>query len=213
MNSKGICTSMIAVLWFTLASSGSAAEAIYKWTDANGRVHYGQKKPENVRSVEMVDITPTPAATSNTNPLLSENSAATEVDRINALSERLASERRAAEQARQEQAIRNLEQANQQLQNSLLNQQLEQQRQQTESDDSIILYPNPYAYPPHSYPPYPPKPYPLRPCQPWPECHRPSPLPRPPEPSPPLAKPNPPFKPKPIGLDNGASSPGVFRGR
>lgn len=203
---------MTAILWLVLASSSLAAEPIYKWTDAAGRVHYGQRKPENVGPVQALDITSTATPPSATNSSPSTNNAAleTEIDRINALSERLASERRTVEKARQEQAIRDLEQANQQLQNELLSQKLEQQQQQTAQDDKVILYPNPYAYPPRPYPPYPPKPYPLRPCQPWPECHRPPPTEPPP---PPLAKPNPPFNPKPIGIDASAPTSGVFRGR
>jgi hypothetical protein len=201
-----------SIITFLLLIVAGATEAqVYKWTDASGQVHYGQKKPEDAASVQTLDITPPPPAT----PANADSAA--EIARLNALSEQMAGERQAAEKARQEQAIRNLEQANQQLQNDLLNQQLQQQQQEKDDNDRIILdrYPPPYPYPypyPRPYPLYPPKPYPPHPwpCEPWPTCRHPTP-PAPPTRPGPLAKPNPPFHPKPVGI--APASEGFFRGR
>ncbi|MBK8183373.1 MAG: DUF4124 domain-containing protein [Candidatus Competibacteraceae bacterium] len=198
---------ILTALFLALLTNSLEAQQIYKWTDASGRVHYAEKKPENAAGAQTLDIAPgasTPAAAADTDA---------EIARIKGLSEQMARERRAMEQARQEQAIRNLEQQNQQLQQDLLSQQLQenQKKQENENNDNVIVgYPPYYAYPP-PYPPHRPRFYPP-PCQPWPRCHQPLPLPHPPEPpKPPVAKPNPPFTPKPIGLDSG--SPGPFRGR
>jgi len=152
MNRQWQPSAIIALLF--LASVGVAQAQVYKWTDASGQVHYGQKKPEDAASVQTLDIAPPPPAT----PANADSAA--EIARLNALSEQMASERQAAEKARQEQAIRNLEQANQQLQNDLLNQQLQQQQQEKDDSDNVILgyppiYPYPYPYPygyPYDYP-------------------------------------------------------------
>jgi hypothetical protein len=210
---------LIPLLAISVALGGIAqAQQVYKWTDASGRVHYSQQKPEDAVGAQALDIAPTPPA----DP--SNAAADAEIARINALSEQMARERQAAEQARQEQAIRDLEQQNKALENTLLNQQVQQQQQQ-QSDDGdrvIIGYPPIYPYPP--YPPYPPGPPPYPPhrppCQPWPDCRKPIPLPAPmplpaptpaPRPPAPLAKPNPPFKPAPAGV--APETQGVFRGR
>lgn len=185
-----------------LLTGVAEAQQIYKWIDASGQVHYGEKQPENAAGVQALDIAPPPAAPSD-----AADSAA-EIARINALSEQMSRERQAAEQARQEQTIRNLEQENQQLQKDLLNQQ-QQQQQQNDTSNSIIIGPPSYPYPP--YPPYPPRPYPPHPCQPWPDCYRPSPPPRSVEPPKPSIRSNPTSNPKPVGVDS--ASQGVFRGR
>jgi len=209
MNRPRLPVAIIAMLFFI--SAGMARAQVYKWTDASGQVHYGQKKPDDATQVQTLDIAPSPPAASATNA-----DSAAEVARLNALSEKMARERQAAEQARQEQAIRDLEQQNKALENTLLNQQVQQQ-QSDDSDRMIIGYPPIYPYPPY-YPPYPPGPPHPPPCQPWPDCRRPMPgpmpmpkpmpMPRPPEP---LAKPNPPFKPDPAGI--APETQGVFRGR
>jgi len=196
MNRTRLPFAIIALLFFTSAGIGQAQ--VYKWTDASGQVHYGQKKPEDAAQVQTLDIAPSPPAA----PAPNTDSTA-EIARLNALSEKMARERQAAEQARQDQTIRELELANQQLKNDLLNQQLQQQKEKEKDDnDSIILgYPPLYPYPyPRPYPPYPPKPYPPRPwpCEPWPACRQPTP-PSPPRPGP-LAKPNPTFQPAPVGI-------------
>lgn len=196
-----------------LAPAPITAQQIYKWTDANGQVHYGTNKPEGVDTVQTLDIAPSPSAATR-----SDSDA--EIARLNALAEQMARERQTAEQARREQATRDLERRNQELQNELLRRQLEQQREETR-ERIVIGYP-PYvplypSYPP--YPPYPPyrpyPPYPLPPhsgppCQPWPACRHLTP-PAPPPRAGPLAKPNPPFQPAPAGI---APRPqAVFRGR
>ncbi|MDG4552747.1 MAG: DUF4124 domain-containing protein [Candidatus Competibacter sp.] len=216
MNRKPLAFLLNTIVLLASPAIAPAQQQVYKWTDASGRVHYGQRKPESTEQVQTLDIAPSPPA----GPASTDSAA--EIARINALSEQMASEREAAEKARQEQALRNLELKNQELQNSLLKQQLEQQQQQQQqqqSDDNstIIGYPplyNPaYPYPPPNYPPYPPYPPgppPHRPCAPWPDCRQPPPEP-PPRPRPPLAKPNPPFNPAPAGL--APQSQGVFKGR
>ncbi len=204
MHSKRLTILLLVVSVLSpILPGNAAAQQIYKWTDASGQVHYGQTKPDDAAQAQTLDIAPPPAP--------SDANSTAETERINALSEQMARERQATEQARQEQAIRNLEQENQRLQKELLNQQLQQQQQEDDSDSVIIGYPPPYSYP---YPPYPPKPYPPHPwpCQPWPDCHKPLPPSQPPEPfKPPLAKPNPPFKPAPVGINPAPQS--VFRGR
>ena len=206
-NRQRLPFAIIALLFLT--GVGIAEAQVYKWIDASGQVHYGQKKPDDAAQAQTLDIAPPPPAAPATNA-----DSAAEIARINALSEKMARERQAAEQARQEQAIRNLEQANQQLKNDLLNQQLQQQQEKDNSDNVILgyppLYPYPYPYP-RPYPPYPPKPYPPHPwpCEPWPACRQPMP-PAPPRPGP-LAKPNPPFHPAPARI--APASEGVFRGR
>ena len=211
MNRKPLVLSLSTVILLALPTTAPAQQQVYKWTDASGRVHYGERKPENAERVQTLDIPlPSPA-----DPASADDSTA-EIARINALSEQMASEREAAEKARQEQALRNLELKNQQLKNSLLNQQLEQQ-QQSDDDNTVIGYPPPYypSYPYPSpyplYPPSPPKPPRLWPCQSGPNC-RASPTPEPAQrPHRPLAKPNPPFNPAPVGIS--PSSKGVFKGR
>ncbi|MCP5159407.1 MAG: DUF4124 domain-containing protein [Gammaproteobacteria bacterium] len=211
---------LIFILPIQLALDGIAhAQQIYKWTDAKGQVHYGEKEPEATdHPVQTLDIAPSPP----TDP--SSPNADAEIARLNALAEQMASERQAAEKARQEQAIRNLEQQNKALENALLNQKLQQQQQQPpppgdDSDRTIIDYPPVYPYPypysspypppyyPSPYPPGAPRPLPHQPCQ-LPACQEPT----PPRPKPaPLAKPSPPFKPQPAGL--APTTQGVFRGR
>ncbi len=203
-----------------LTSAGISQAQVYKWTDASGQIHYGQKKPDDATSVQTLDIAPP----SSVAPPATDS--ATEVARINALSEQMAREREAAEKARQEQAIRNLEEANQQLKNDLLNQQLQQQQNKDESDRVILGYPLPYPYPypyPDPYPrprppyppnnPHPPHPYPPshRPCEPWPACHQ-SPSPSPSRPGP-LTKSNPTFQPAPVRIDPVPKDKGAFTGR
>ena len=205
MNRQWQPSAIIALLF--LASVGVAQAQVYKWTDASGQVHYGQKKPDDAAQVQTLNIAPSPSAAPATNA-----DSAAEIARINALSEQMARERQAAEQARQEQVIRDLEQANQQLQNNLLNQQLQQQKQKDDSDNYILGYPPLYpdSYP-RPYPPYPPKPYPPHrwPCEPWPACRQPTP-PEPPRPGP-QVKPTPPFHPKPVGVAPAPKS--FFRGQ
>lgn len=206
MHPVRLASPLVATVLFALLADSAHAQQVYKWTDASGKVHYGEKKPENAAEAIPLDIAPSSSGPAN------KTDSAAEVARLNALSQQMASERQAAEQARQQQAIRDLEQENQKLKNDLLNQQIQQQQQQNDDNDNVILYPPSYPYPPYppSYP-YPPKPYPPHPCQPWPNCHRPLPPPQPVEPPKPLAKPDRPFQPKPVGVDSG--SPGAFRGR
>ena len=216
MNRKPLVLSLSTAILLALPTTVPAQQQVYKWTDASGRVHYGERKPENAERVQTLDIPPL----SPVDPAIADDSAA-EIARINALSEQMASEREAAEKARQEQALRNLELKNQQLKNSLLNQQLEQQ-QQSDDDNTVISYPPPYypsypypSYPyPSPYPPYPPSPPKLPrpwPCQSGPDCRQPPPPEPAPRPHRPLAKPNPPFNPAPVGIS--PSSKGVFKGR
>jgi uncharacterized protein DUF4124 len=57
----------LAVL-FVLAGTSAAAADIVKWTDANGRVHYGEKAPPGVQSNQVQDkvqSAPAPAASSS----------------------------------------------------------------------------------------------------------------------------------------------------
>ncbi|MFZ1324743.1 MAG: DUF4124 domain-containing protein [Candidatus Contendobacter sp.] len=197
MNYQRLSFAILALILSAVASSTASAQ-IYKWTDASGQVHYGQKKPADTDQAQSLNIPSTP--TTSVDP-------AVEIARIKALSEQMARERQTIEQARQEQAIRNLQQANQQLQNELLSQQLQQQEQKEkdeEQETQFLAYPLPQPYPyPHPYwhsrpypRPYPPQPWP--PCTPWPECRHPSP-PQPPD-RPPAKPPIPPFNPKPIGI-------------
>ena len=209
MNRKLLVFLLGTIILLASPAIAPAQQPVYKWTDASGQVHYGEKKPESAAQVQTLDIAPSPPA----GPASTDSTA--EIARINALSEQMASEREAAEKARQEQALRNLELKNQELQNSLLNQQLEQQ-QQSDDNSTVIGYPPPY-YPAYPYPPpYPPYPsYPPKPPRPWPcqtgsGCQQPPPEP-PPRPHRPLAKPNPPFNPAPAGI--APPSKGVFRGR
>ncbi|QQS55320.1 MAG: DUF4124 domain-containing protein [Candidatus Competibacteraceae bacterium] len=209
MNHRPLALLLNTIVWLASPAIALAQQPVYKWTDASGRVHYGERKPENAEQVQALDIAPSPPS----GPANADSTA--EIARINALSEQMASDREAVEKARQEQALRNLELKNQQLQNNLLKQQLEQQ-QQSDDNSTIIGYPPPYypTYPSYPYPPtyrpYPPGPPPRRPCEPWPACRQPPPEPSP-RPRPPLAKPNPPFNPAPAGL--APQSRGVFRGR
>ncbi len=202
---------LFPLLAVAVALGGIAqAQQVYKWTDASGRVHYSQKKPEDAAGVSAIELAPAPPA----DPPRADADA--EIARLNALSDQMARERQAAEQARQEQAIRDLEHQNKLLENNLLNQKIQQQ-QRDESDKERIIIGYPPVYP-DPYFPYPPglPPPPRRPCQPWPECRHPSPLP-PPAPPPalappePLARPTPPSRPAPAGL--APESQGVFRGR
>lgn len=209
MKSRRLTTRFIAFVLLSILHGGANAQQIYKWTDANGQVHYGQNKPDDVAPTQTLNIAPTPPA-----PATTSTDANAEIARINALADKMARERQAMEQARQDQAIRNLEQENQQLKNDLLNQQLQQKKPNDDSDSDnnvIIRYPSYYPYPPYLYPPKPPyPPHPGPPCQPWPTCRHPMPPAALPPPKP-LAKPNPPFKPAPVGI--APESQGVFRGR
>ncbi|MCB1824197.1 MAG: DUF4124 domain-containing protein [Candidatus Competibacteraceae bacterium] len=207
MNRQPLVLSLSTVILLALPTTVSAQQQVYKWTDASGRVHYGERKPENTEQVRTLDITPSATPTSTTD-------GDSEIARINALSQQMASEREAAEKARQEQRLLNLQLENQRLKNDLLSQQVEQQQREQKNDDPgfLIGYPTPYypvyPYPPTPYPPKPPRPWP---CQPWPGC-RPSPaLEPPPRPHRPVAKPNPPFNPTPVGI--APPSKGVFKGR
>lgn len=222
MNRPRLPFATLALLFLT--SAGISQAQVYKWTDASGQIHYGQKKPDDATSVQTLDIAPP----SSVAPPATDS--ATEVARINALSEQMAREREAAEKARQEQAIRDLEEANRQLQNDLLNRQLEQQQQQQQqqqSSDYSYPYPLPYPYPypspypdpyPRPRPPYPPTPYPPnghpphhRPCEPWPACRQSqSPAPSRPEPPP---KPKPTFQPAPVRIDPAPKDKDAFTGR
>ncbi|MCB1777254.1 MAG: DUF4124 domain-containing protein [Candidatus Competibacteraceae bacterium] len=177
------------------------AQEVYKWTDASGRVHYSQKKPEGADRVQTLDIPLSPPADSSSADVDAE------VARLNALSEQMTREREEAERIRQEQAIRDLEEKNKALENVLLKQQLDQQQPNDDRDRPVTAYPPVYpdSLPyPSSYPLGPPH---HRPCQ-APGCQQPRP---PSKPAPPLAKPNPPFKPRPAGL--APTTQGVFRGR
>lgn len=197
---------MVPQLFFVLilfATGTVEAQQIYKWTDAEGRVHYGAKKPESANQSQMIDIAPTPTAPAST------TDSAAEIARINALADRMASERRATEQARQEQALRELEQENERLKNDLLKQQKQKEEDNTKN---VILYPPPGFYPP--YGPYPPKPQlpRLYPCQPWPECQRPLPQPSAlPEPIQPPSRPDRAvFNPKPVGISQTPNKDGFL---
>lgn len=48
---KKISSSLLAGL--TLAMAAGAAAQVYKWTDADGRVHYGPRPPANVKSTAL----------------------------------------------------------------------------------------------------------------------------------------------------------------
>ena len=41
-----------------LASFAAASQPIYKWVDANGRTHYGEKPPEGVKATPVAAPTP-----------------------------------------------------------------------------------------------------------------------------------------------------------
>ncbi|NJM11054.1 MAG: DUF4124 domain-containing protein [Synechococcaceae cyanobacterium SM1_2_3] len=160
-------TAMMAAA-LLLPYGAAQTQQIYKWTDANGQVHYSQREPDSSAQAQKLDIAPPPPADSSS----SSADATAEVARINALADQMARDREAVEKARQEQAARNLQLENEQLQNELLKQQAEQQKQkqEEESNRTIIGYPLPYAYPYPAYPlPHRPKPYPPDPgppCQP-----------------------------------------------
>lgn len=206
MNPKRLTPLLLTSLSLLLAGTAQAQQ-VYKWTDASGQVHYGQKKPEDAAQVQALDIAPPPSGQSSAD-------SAAEIARLNALSDQMARERQATEQARQEQTLRNLELEKQQLQKELLEQQLEQQ-QQNDDDNIITGYPPSYPYPYPPYPPRPPYPPPFHPCEPWPACYKPLPPPQPPRPPPPpLVKPKrdlPPFNPKPVGASPRPQS--LFRNR
>ena len=212
MNRQRLFFALLVLLLSTGADIAIAQ--VYKWTDASGQVHYGQKKPDDAAQVQTLDIASPPPVVPTT------ADSAAEIARIKALSEQMARERQATEQARQEKTIRDLEQANQQLKNDLLNQQLqERQQQETNDSDRVILdypplYPYPYPAPyPRPHPPYPPHQWP---CKPWPACRQSTPPgPPPPAPTPPppalQVKPAPPLHPKPVGVS--PAPEGFFRGR
>ena len=166
------------MLFLVVAAGGASAQSVYKWTDAQGQVHYGTKKPPDAANAQALDISTPPAS--------SAASATDEAARLNALSDQMASERQALEKARQEQALRDLEQRNLTLQNKLLQQQVDEQQRQENSAPppsmGLPFYPEPYLPPPAPSGP---------PCQPWPACRGgifppPSPPPMPPpKPQPP----------------------------
>lgn len=172
-------------LFLAAVAGAASAQPVYKWTDANGQVHYGQNKPADAAQVQAVEITAPPTS--------SAASATDEAARLNAISDQMANERHALETARQEQARRALEQRNMALQNTLLQQQVEEQKRQQSAPPppSMVL---PFYSPEPQLPP---------PCQPWPACRShllPPPLP-PPMPVPP-PKPRPPVRinPQPLLL-------------
>lgn len=211
MKSIRLTAALAVSALLSMGHGGTNAQQIYKWTDANGQVHYGQDKPDEAAQTRTLNIAPTSLAV----PGAADANAA-EIARLNALADQMARERQAAAQARQEQAIRNLEQENQRLKNDLLNEQLQREKQkQNDDNDNVVIrdpppyYPYPYVYPPKS--PYQPDAGP--PCRPWPACRQSTPItPQPqPQPSKPLAKPNPPFKPESAGI--ASESQGIFRGR
>ena len=53
MNRLRLPVVMIVLLFLT--SAGLAQAQVYKWTDASGQVHYGQKKPDDATSVQTLD--------------------------------------------------------------------------------------------------------------------------------------------------------------
>ena len=58
--SRGVSTAAICALAFVLAG-GPAAAALYKWTDANGRVVYSDQPPAGNVKVEQMSGPPPPA--------------------------------------------------------------------------------------------------------------------------------------------------------
>jgi hypothetical protein len=146
MKFKPLMTAMIAAA-LLMPYGAAQAQQIYKWTDANGQVHYSQHEPDSSAQAQKLDIAPPPPADSS-------SSADAEVARINAVADQMARDREAVEKARQEQAARTLQLENEQLQNDLLKQQAEQQKQsrRRKATGPSSDYPLPYAYP---YPTYP----------------------------------------------------------
>ncbi|MCW8830297.1 MAG: DUF4124 domain-containing protein [Gammaproteobacteria bacterium] len=54
---------LLATLMLTLIISPSAmSEGIYKWTDENGKVHYGSQRPEDAKAEKMNLYVPKPAS-------------------------------------------------------------------------------------------------------------------------------------------------------
>ena len=54
---------LLLVLIITLFQPAAAQEAIYRWTDTEGRTHYGTKPPDNVEA-EPVNLDSRPVITS-----------------------------------------------------------------------------------------------------------------------------------------------------
>ncbi len=52
----------LAALAALLYATASVPQAVFKWTDENGAVHYGDSVPDGVENYERVSITPAPAA-------------------------------------------------------------------------------------------------------------------------------------------------------
>lgn len=56
MNRPRLPFATLALLFLT--SAGISQAQVYKWTDASGQIHYGQKKPDDATSVQTLDIAP-----------------------------------------------------------------------------------------------------------------------------------------------------------
>lgn len=61
----------LAALAFALAAQGAMAEGVYKWTDAQGRVHFGDRPPGEAASVPIAP----PATAPSTAPSDAERAA------------------------------------------------------------------------------------------------------------------------------------------
>ena len=76
------------------------ADGIYKWTDENGQIHYGNKPPENEQSVTSVNV---PKKNRNTIPVTSEERKRKQQTLLRALTEeRLMKEEAKAENDKKE---------------------------------------------------------------------------------------------------------------
>ena len=51
-----------------IASGAAAAAEIYRWTDANGQVHYGQRPPHDVPEVRTLQVPASTESASGTDP-------------------------------------------------------------------------------------------------------------------------------------------------
>jgi hypothetical protein len=58
----------LAVAAALLYTTASLTQDVFKWTDESGLVHYGNSVPDGVENFERVNLTPTPAATSASEP-------------------------------------------------------------------------------------------------------------------------------------------------
>ena len=55
-------TVLLAALALALSLPAAAQQVLYKWTDAQGRVHYGDKPPKDFKgAVQRIDVEPVPA--------------------------------------------------------------------------------------------------------------------------------------------------------